>query len=162
MSRLFPHPLLSICLTLVWLMLTNSLSAGHVVLGLLVGFLIPLYVANFWPGRPRIKAPLTIIAYLAILFWDVIISNLHVMKLILFRRGESLRSVYVTMPLELETPEAIATLTGTIALTPGTVCVDISADGRVLLIHCLDSDDPGEIITHIRTNYECRLKRIFE
>lgn len=66
------------------------------------------------------------------------------------------------MPLELETPEAIAALTGTIALTPGTVCVDISADGKVLLIHCLDFDDPNEIITQIKERYECRLKRIFE
>lgn len=162
MARLFPHPLLSVCLTIVWVLLANDLSAGHVVLGLILGFIIPLFVADFWPGRPRIKAPLTIAVYLLVLFWDVIVSNVNVARLILFRRRADLRSTYVSMPLELKTPEAIAALTGTIALTPGTVCVDLSADGKVLLIHILDADDPAAIIALIKQRYECRLKRIFE
>ncbi|MGQ3675320.1 Na+/H+ antiporter subunit E [Xanthobacter sp. TB0139] len=162
MRRLFPHPLLSVCIAIVWVFLANEVTPGLIIMGAVLGFLIPLYMADFWPGRPRMRAPLTLLAYLLILLWDVVVSNLYVAKLILFRRGDSLRSTYVTVPLELETPEAIAVLTGTIALTPGTVCVDISSDGKVLLVHCLDYDDPQEVVTNIKDRYEQRLKRIFE
>ncbi len=50
---------------------------------------------------------------------------------------------YVTVPLDLTTPEAIAVLAGTITMTPGTVSADLSADGRALLVHCLDRTNPA-------------------
>jgi multicomponent K+:H+ antiporter subunit E len=82
--------------------------------------------------------------------------------LILFRRGEDLHSQFVTVPLDLRTPEAISTLAGTITMTPGTVSASLSADGRSLLVHCLDTDDPQKTVSDIKARYESRLKRIFE
>ena len=51
MSRLLPHPLLSLILTLVWLLLVNSLAPGHILLGLALGLGIPLATGPFWPGH---------------------------------------------------------------------------------------------------------------
>ena len=45
-----------------------------------------------------------------------------------------------------QTPEAIAVLAGTITMTPGTVSADLSADGRALLVHCLDTGDPAATV----------------
>ena len=47
-------------------------------------------------------------------------------------------------------------------MTPGTVSADVSADGRALLVHCLETDGPEETIAQIKQRYERRLKRIFE
>ncbi|MDP3547455.1 MAG: Na+/H+ antiporter subunit E, partial [Phreatobacter sp.] len=77
-------------------------------------------------------------------------------------RGDGLRSRYVTIPLDLTTPEAIAVLAGTITMTPGTVSADLSADGKALLVHCLDTDDPDATVAGIKMRYERRLKRMFE
>jgi len=97
-----------------------------------------------------------------VVLWDIVVSNIQVAKLVLFRRGDSLRSQFVVVPLELTSPEAIATLAGTITMTPGTVSVDMSADGRALLVHCLETDDPEGTVAAIKSRYEQRLMRIFQ
>jgi multicomponent K+:H+ antiporter subunit E len=161
-SRLFPHPILSAVVTLVWLLLVNEFTLGQVVLGSVLGWAIPLITSAYWPDKPRIRHPRAILAYMAIVFWDILVSNVQVAYLILFRRSESLRSQFITIPLELRSAEAIAMLAGTITLTPGTVSADLSADGRALLVHCLDTSDPADTIGQIKARYESRLKEIFE
>lgn len=37
MRRLLPHPLLSVSLIVLWLLLVNELSTGHLALGALLG-----------------------------------------------------------------------------------------------------------------------------
>lgn len=160
-ARLLPHPLLTLAITLVFVFLINEVTPGVVVLGLVLGVGIPLLTAPFWPGRPKLGAPLVMIEYALVVLWDIVVSNIQVAGLILFRSGDSLRSRYVTVPLDLDSPEAIATLAGTITMTPGTVSADLSADGRALLVHCLDTGDPEETVAAIKTRYERRLKRIF-
>ncbi|WP_439817035.1 Na+/H+ antiporter subunit E [Zavarzinia sp. CC-PAN008] len=161
MARILPHPVLSLTILVVWVMLANEVSAGHVVLGAILGFLVPLFTARFWPGRPRIGAPLAIAEYVLVVLWDIVVSNVQVARLVLFRPAGGFRSVYVTVPLDLTSPEAIAVLAGTITMTPGTVSADLSACGGALLVHCLDTGDPEGTVAAIKDRYERRLKRIF-
>lgn len=161
-TRLLPHPLLTLLLILVFIFLMNEVTPGVVVLGIVLGVIIPLITAPFWPGRPKLKAPLTIASYVLIVLWDIIVSNIEVAWIILFRPANRLRTRYVTVPLDLKTPEAIAVLSGTITMTPGTVSADLSADGKTLLVHCLDASDPDGAVATIKARYESRLKRIFE
>lgn len=162
MRAVLPHPLLTVMVTAVFVLLMNEITPGVLVLGLVLGVAIPLVTAPFWPGRPRVKAPLTVVAYGAIVLWDIVVSNIEVAKLILFRKADDMRTCYITIPLDLKTPEAIAVLAGTITMTPGTVSADLSADGRALLVHCLDASDPQGTVAAIKQRYESRLKRIFE
>ncbi|MFL9826744.1 Na+/H+ antiporter subunit E [Rhodoplanes sp. SY1] len=161
-ERLLPHPMLSVVVAIVWIGLANDISVGNIVLGAALGLAIPAWTACWWPERPRIKRPLTIAAYIGVVAWDIVVSNIEVARLILFRRGASLQSVFVTVPLALKTPEAITMLAGTITMTPGTVSADLSADGRSILVHCLDAADPDAVVQQIKTRYERRLKEIFE
>lgn len=162
MRRLLPHPILSVVVALVWVALANSLSPGTLLLGAALGVAIPLYTRRYRPARVTIRRPGRILGYLAIVAWDILVSNVQVAGLILFRSGPALRSVFVSVPLDLTTPEAVAVLTGTITLTPGTVSADLSADGRAVLVHCLDAADPDAVVRQIKTRYERRLKDIFE
>jgi multicomponent K+:H+ antiporter subunit E len=161
-GRILPHPLLTILLIVVWQMLVNSITVGTLVLGVLFGILIPILTSAYWPDRPRFRHPLKIASYVIIVLWDICIANLVVARIILFRRNSDLRSNWVTIPLELSSPEAITVLAGTITMTPGTVTSDISSCGRVLLVHCLDAPDPEAVCMEIKHRYERRLKEIFE
>jgi multicomponent K+:H+ antiporter subunit E len=162
MLRILPHPLLTLLLTVVWLMLVNSVTFGAVILGLAFGILIPLLTSAYWPNRPKLRRPLKVVTYVLIVVWDICVANLVVAKTILFRRNADLRSNWVTIPLDLSSPEAITVLAGTITMTPGTVSSDISACGRALLVHCLDAPDPDAVREDIKYRYERRLKEIFE
>jgi multicomponent K+:H+ antiporter subunit E len=160
-QRWLPHPLLTLTLVVVWMLLLNSFTLGGFLLGTVLGVLIPIATSHFWPGRPLLRAYGKMMAFLGIALWDVLVANVMVARLILFRRPESLATRWVAMPLELRSPEAITLLAGTISLTPGTVSSDLSADGRTLLVHCLDAPDAEVAVRDMKSRYEARLMEIF-
>ena len=161
-ARIFPHPLLTLTLVIVWQMLVNYVSLGTLVFGLILGIVIPLLTAPYWPDRPRLKSPVMIVEFIVIVLWDIVVANIVVAKTILFTRNTSMHPAWVTIPLDLRSPEAITVLAGTITMTPGTVSSDIAADGRSLLVHCLNAPDPDAVREEIKQRYERRLKEIFE
>jgi multicomponent K+:H+ antiporter subunit E len=158
----FPHPILSLVIWVVWILLVNEVSAGHIVLGAFLAWAIPRFTAVYWPDRPRIRRFGVVLAYTGIVLKDIVVSNVQVAYWVMFRKGDSLRSTFVTVPLDLRTGEAITTLAVTITLTPGTVSADLSADGRALLVHCLEAPDPDDVVRTIKDRYERRLLEIFE
>lgn len=160
-ERWVPHPLLSVVLVIVWMLLQNDFSMGALVLGALLGVVIPIVTSGFWPARPPIRAYGRAIGFTLLVMYDVFVANVAVAKLVLFRSARSLRPCWISIPLELKSPEAISLLAGTITMTPGTVSCDLSADGRFLLVHCLDAPEPDVVVRDIKTRYEARLRRIF-
>lgn len=162
LRKLFPHPLLSLTLTLVWLALQNSVSLGGIVMGLILGTIIPMLTAPYWPNRPRIHSPVKAAAYVLLVMWDIVKANVQVALIVLFKPVSKLQPAWVTVPLDLRSPEAITVLAGTVTMTPGTVSSDLSADGKALLVHCLHAPDPDAVVADIKARYESRLKEIFE
>ena len=159
--NVFPHPLLTILLTLVWCLL-QGFTAGMAVFGLILGIIIPILTAAYWPNRPTIQRPFRMLAYIGLVIWDIIVANIEVALIVLFKSNAKMRPNWVTIPLDIRTPEAIAALAGTITLTPGTLSADVSDGGHALLVHALDAPDPDKVRETIKTRYEARLKEIFE
>jgi len=155
-----PHPVLSLMLWSFWLLLNNTTGAGHVVLGLVLAILIPLLTSGFWPEMVRIKAPLTLLKYLVIVFYDIVTANVVVAKLIL-GRNDKLMPAFFCIDLDIETPLGISLLANTISLTPGTVACDLSRDRRHLLVHALHVEDIPATIKQIKQRYEAPLKKVF-
>lgn len=161
LKRLFPHPLLSLTLLAVWLMLVNKVTPGNVLLGGFLGIVVPILTSPYWPGRPALKRPFMSVPYVLIVFWDIIVASIQVAQIVLFKPRSQIHSQWVVVPLDLTSPEAITVLAGTITMTPGTVSALVSSDGTALLVHCLHTDDPDSIRDEIKTRYEARLKEIF-
>jgi multicomponent K+:H+ antiporter subunit E len=158
--RLLPHPVMTVMLITLWMALVNDFSIGGLLVGTILGMLIPIYTAHFWPDRPRIRRPWLLISLIVILLYDVVVANLQVAYLILFRRTDKLRTRWIVVPLDVCSAEGIAALAGTITLTPGTVSSDLSADSKSLLVHCLDVNSEEEMVRHIKERYESRIKAI--
>ncbi|WP_417207720.1 Na+/H+ antiporter subunit E [Antarctobacter sp.] len=161
LKRIFPHPLLSLTLLLVWLMLVNKVTPGNVLLGGVLGILVPILTSPYWPGRPELKRPFLTVPYVLIVLWDIVVASIQVAQIVLFKPRDQIHSQWVLVPLELTSPEAITVLAGTITMTPGTVSALLAADGASLLVHCLHTDDPDGVRDEIKTRYEARLKEIF-
>ncbi|MEM0900911.1 MAG: Na+/H+ antiporter subunit E [Pseudomonadota bacterium] len=161
LTRLVPHPLLSLTLILVWFGLVNTFTLGNLILGTAFGLAIPMLTAAYWPDRPAIARPLKIAEYALIVLWDIVVANVQVAMIILFRREAEIRSHWIPVPLELTSAEAITVLAGTITMTPGTVSAMLSADCNSILVHCLHTDDPDKVLHDIKTRYERRLLEIF-
>jgi len=162
LRKILPHPFLTLRLIVVWQMLVNTVTVGNLVLGTILGLIIPIITAPYWPNRPRLGSFWRIAEYVLVVLWDICVANVQVAMVILFKSNADTRPAWVTIPLDLRTPEAITVLAGTITMTPGTVSSDVAADGHSLLVHCLDAPDPDAVRDQIKTRYEARLKEIFE
>lgn len=162
LKRLYPHPYLSLTLVVLWFMLVNQWKVGSLVMALILATILPLVTSAWWPDRARIRHPVRLLSYTALVFWDIIVANFQVAYVIIFVPRDKIQSRWITVPIDLTQPEAISLLAGTITMTPGTLSSDMSACGRALLIHALNAPDPDAVRDQIKSRYEARLKRIFE
>lgn len=160
--RIFPHPFLSALLVLIWMLLVNRFAWGSLVFAFIISIAVPALTEPYWPDRAKLRRPGKIPAYVLLVIWDIIVANMQVAMIILFKRNRNLQPAWITVPLDLTSPEAITVLAGTITLTPGTVTADLSQNGHALLVHCLHAPEPEDVIVDIKNRYEARLKEIFE
>lgn len=161
MRRLFPHLLLTTMLAAAWLLLNNTLAWGHILLGLLLGWLIPLFSRSFWSKTIRIYRPWVLLTFLGCVALDILLANLVVARLVL-RGPQRLHPAFVRIPLTLKHELAVGLLANTISLTPGTLSAHLSHDRKFLLVHALDAPDPEQVTAAIKQRYEKRLMEIFE
>ncbi|WP_337842816.1 Na+/H+ antiporter subunit E [Rheinheimera sp.] len=163
-AQLWPTPIRSCILFVLWLLLNNSLAPVHLVAGLFLAWAIPLLSHKFRLVQPALKRPGLALHYALLLLWDIVVANLQVVRLVL-GSNKKLRPGFVLYPLELNNDLAVTILAGTISLTPGTVSADVlTADDsgrRALLLHVLDVSNEAALIAAIKQRYERPLKEMF-
>ena len=77
-NKLLPHPLMTLVLIFVWMFLLNEFSLGGLLLGIVLGIIIPRITSNFWPERPPIRAYSKTLSFFCLVVWDIIIANIAV------------------------------------------------------------------------------------
>ncbi len=159
--KLLPHPILTPILALIWLLLVNRFAPGPILLGLLLGWLIPIFTLRFWPDRIHIHQPLILLRFLALVLYDILAANVNVAFLIL-RGPRHVEPAFVVVPLDLRSDLGISLLANTISLTPGTVSSWLSPNRRSLVVHGLDVRDPDLLVATIKRRYEAPLLKVFE
>lgn len=158
---LLPHPLVTLLLAVVWVLLQNQFSWGMAVFGLILGVIIAKSTAVWWPQRPATISVGKFISYALIVLWDIMVANVQVAWIVISKPNSALKPAWIEVPLDLRQPEAITILAGTITLTPGTVSSDLSDEGHSLLVHVLHTEDADAERDTIKDRYERRLKEIF-
>ncbi len=170
-ARGLPSPLLSLSLLAFWLLLNGSIHPAHVLLGVLLGWALPLVARGLCDepdpgagsrpaGRWRMRALRSLCSLAAVVAVDVVRSNVEVALLILGPKRR-IRSTFIEVPVALEDPVGVAVLAGIVTMTPGTLSAGLSPDRRVLTIHCLHAPDPALVIASIQARYERPLSEIF-
>jgi multicomponent K+:H+ antiporter subunit E len=155
--------LLVIALTGMWLLLNNSFSLGHMLLGLAVSLLMVFGFRAVRPLQPRLRKPLKAFLLLWRVFVDILRSNINVARIVLGLHGKrTVQSGFLDVPLHLRDPHGLAALATIVTSTPGTIWADLSPDGTTLTLHVLDLRDERALIDTIKTRYERLLMDIFE
>ncbi|MFT3687532.1 Na+/H+ antiporter subunit E [Paenirhodobacter sp.] len=160
MKRLVPHPLVSLALLLMWLLLTRF-SIGHLLLGGVVALAAGRAMATVQPAGPRLNKWWRIIPLFFIVGYDIAVSNVNVGRRILFGlRGPERGSGFLRIPLRLREPAPLAILALIVTATPGSVWVDFDPETGELLLHVLDVGEADWPVL-IRDRYEQPLLEIF-
>src|SRR5688572_28572706 len=130
-------PFVSVGLLVLWLLLNQSISAGHVLLGSVNG------LAGAWSLTfmevptahvQRLPAAMRLTAFVVA---DIVRSNIAVARIVLGSRVAR-KSGFVEIPLALRSPYGLVTHAVIITSTPGTLWVNFDTSTRKLLIHVLD------------------------
>lgn len=162
MTRLLPFPLQSAGLLVVWLLLNQTLSLGHFLLGALLALAGGWIMSALDVPKGRVRRPAMILRLASLVLADIVRSNIAVARIVLGFGGRKLTSGFVLIPLDLRNPYGLAALACIITSTPGTLWVNFDAAKGTLTIHVLDLVDESEWIRTIKDRYERHLLEIFE
>jgi len=162
MNGILPYPLLSLALLVLWLLLNQSVSAGHVILGSVIAVLASWAMAALRPEKPRIRRPGAALRLLCMVVIDILRSNVAVGQIIVRSREPGAKAGFMTILLDLRDRHGLAVLAIIITSTPGTIWVDYDAARGTLLLHVLDLVDETVWVQTIKGRYERLLMEIFE
>ncbi len=160
MTRLIPFPMASTGLLVLWLILNQTLSPGHILLGAAIALaggwaLRALELPN---ARPRWLAAFRLAG---LVVTDIARSNIAVARIILGLHRGKWNPGFVDIPLELRDRYGLAALACIITSTPGTLWANFDEASGILTIHVLDLVDKAEWLDIIKGRYERLLLEIF-
>lgn len=147
-------------LAFLWLLLTNDYGPANVLFALAAGLAALWLVRDVRAPAEFHVRPLKVMQLAGLFILEAGRSAVRVLVLALSPRPIFSPGL-IAMPLRLERDFEIALLANLITLTPGTQSVDLSADRRQLLVHCLDAGDPDQIIATIRDGFEALILEAF-
>lgn len=152
-----------LALTVLWLVLTESLSPANILLGLVVAFGMVLSFQKLRPVRPRLRRIHVGIGLMFMVLVDIVKSNIAVGRIVLgLNGGREVKSEFLDIPLDMRDPHGLAALAMIVTATPGTVWSGLANDSSMLRLHVLDLQDPDEWIRTVKQRYEKPLMEIFE
>jgi multicomponent K+:H+ antiporter subunit E len=158
--RLFPSIPQSLTVFVFWVLMAEDYSAGTLLMGALLGFLMPQIAARLEREFARLDNLWLLIPLAFKLLYDIVVANITVAVQVLGPE-KKLCSGFLWIPLELTNIHGISALTTLITITPGTVSAELSRDRKHLLVHCLDIDDPQAMIDKIKSRYESPMRKVF-
>jgi multicomponent K+:H+ antiporter subunit E len=153
---------LFVLLLAVWLILNESLSVGHVLLGALLALGGVAVFSRLQPEATAIRIPLlAALRFLGVVFADVVRSNIAVARIVLGLGARQRTAGFLSLPLELRHPGGLAVIACIITATPGTSWVSYDSTANVVTIHVLDLVDADDWVREFKQRYERPLMEMF-
>ena len=90
---------------------------------------------------------------------DLVASSLDVARIVLVPRPEN-RPAIVAVPVDARTEWGVALFAYLVSLTPGSTCLHVADDRRMLYVHFLDAPDAEGRAAGIKALYERRILRM--
>jgi len=135
-----------------WCALFGTFDPGTFARGFLLAFAVLSLTSPLF-GQAYFKRVLLAARLGAYFHYELTVSSLQVARDVI-TPGHGSRPGIVAVPLDLEEPIQITVLANLISLTPGTLSLDVSSDGRTLYVHDMFVDDPDETRRSIKEGFE--------
>lgn len=119
-----------VILFMFWMLLSGMFDVFHLFLGVISSAAVAWFSSHllFPAGKMafNLRAVLGMLLYLPWLFWQILIANLQVARIVLHpRMMELLNPQIVRFQTRLKSPFARVTFAQSITLTPGTITINI-------------------------------------
>lgn len=160
------HLVLFITSMIIWLLLTWSLEIQQFIAGIIVSFLVSIFLARIYRKASfKLFNPIRwvwFIVYTLVFAYYCLKANLDVAYRVL-HPALPIRPAIIKVRMDLVSDVARTFLANSITLTPGTLTVDMTDDGY-LYVHWINvtTFDPQEQTDIIVKRFEKLIRRIFE
>jgi multicomponent Na+:H+ antiporter subunit E len=138
----------------------SSVTLPNLVLGLALAALVLWLAGNELPVARRVGHPGAMLALAWLFARELVLSALRVARIVLSRDMRLAPGIFA-YPLRVRSDGEIALLANLITLTPGTLSVDVSEDGRTLFVHAIDCADPDAARRDVAEGFERRIGEAF-
>jgi multicomponent Na+:H+ antiporter subunit E len=140
--------LFNLALALVWCLLTGSSSPWNFIAGFLIGAIVVSVYSNMTGQGHYIRRTFAFFAFLLYFLGILFRANLQIARECI-TPGFSQKPRILRYPVSHLSDVERTVLGNAITLTPGTLVVDISPDGRWLYIHCMYAEDANAALAEI-------------
>lgn len=153
--------LMNLLLAFVWVALTGHLNYVNVVFGFALGFFI-LWLISIRDRSNRKKyfyrVP-KILEFLLYFLFDTIKANLQVAYDVITPNYYAKPGI-VAYPMEAESDFEITMLANVIALSPGTLVIDVDKVNKLIYIHVMFLSDKEKFVSKMKNGLEKKLMQI--
>ncbi len=153
------HFFLNILLSFVWVALTGHLNYSNFIFGYLLGFFILWLVERTGNNKEYFLRVPKIITFTIRFIYDMLKANLEVTFDLITPKLYTEPGI-IAYPLSATTDFEITMLSNIIALTPGTMVIDLSEDRKVIYIHVMYLKNKDKFIEELKENTEKKLLEI--
>lgn len=150
---------LNLLLALTWCAAAGAVNTQNFILGFFVGFAILSAQTDISSGGKYRKKVWHILVFAVYFVWEVFIGTIDVTWAIIWP-FRTIRPGIVALPLSTETPIQRTLLTNAMTLTPGSMSIELSADGKTLYVHVMDMRSADEVRRKFKHGLEAHLLRM--
>lgn len=156
-------PVLWLLLFILWLIVNASLATPIVITGAVISFAIALIFArrsNVWHIAVTPRSAWHFLAYTSVFFTELVKANLNMLRYVYSPRID-IHPGIVRVRIRLKSPIGRLALSNSIALTPGSLVMDVR--GETMFVHWLDvkTTDPDQATEMIVAPFEKHLEAVF-
>jgi multicomponent Na+:H+ antiporter subunit E len=145
---------LNIALAVAWAALTGNITLGGLAVGFVLGSACLYLTRSLFPGcESYFRRTGKWAKLIALFLYELVVSSVQVVWDVLTPSQHS-RPGIISVPLTVRSEMDILLVTNLISLTPGTLSLDVTDDGKTLYLHAMFADDPDEIRRQIKEGME--------
>lgn len=139
-----------LALAAIWVLLWGSASPANVLSGLAVGSVLVLLVPGLRRRTvgPYVLRPVAIARFVGYVLVVTVRSNVELIREVL-SRSSRIRTAVVGVPLPGCSDELLTLITNVLAMSPGTMPIELRSDPTVLYVHVLHMTDIEQVRRNI-------------
>lgn len=141
--------LFNLMIAFMWMLLNNNSSGSSFIVGYVLGVFILLILRKSWTQPFYLKRVWAMLKLLLIFIRELLVSSFVVIGHIV-RPRLAIRPGIFAYETALTSAWEVTLLSCLICLTPGTLTLDVSGDGKILYIHAIDIEDAQLLTEQIR------------
>jgi multicomponent Na+:H+ antiporter subunit E len=149
----------NLILAIFWALASGRLTLGSLAMGFLAGLLVLFLTRRAIGDEAYLRKFPSTVRLLLYFIYDLVTANLRLARDV--AGGERNRKpAIIAIPLDAESDGEITLLASLIALTPGTLTLDVSRDRKTIFIHSMYAEDVAGVRRQIKEKLERKILEV--